>query len=303
MLVANGFHEVINNSLTKATYFEGMEVFRPGETVMLHNPLSSDLNAMRQSLLFGGLENIAYNVNRKNTDLKLFEFGKAYSFHQDEHAENPLEQYREEERLALFVTGRETPLSWNAPGYKSDFFHLKAYCEMILARVGLVTDELEMEDASGDLFREGAHYLLGNRPVLSMGIVNKVPLKRADVHQEVFYAEFAWDAILKRLKGHVVTFVPVPRFPPVKRDLALLLDRQVTFKEVRDLAFATARSLLKSVTLFDVYEGERLGAGKKSYAVSFTLLDEKQTLTDQQIDKVMEKLIHAYTRQLNAEIR
>ncbi|MDR0765331.1 MAG: phenylalanine--tRNA ligase subunit beta [Odoribacteraceae bacterium] len=302
-LVANGFHEVINNSLTKAAYFEGMDAFRAGETVTLCNPLSSDLNAMRQSLLFGGLENIAYNANRKNANLKLFEFGKAYSFHRDEHAGNPLAQYREEERLALFITGNKHPVSWNAPGDRSDFFTLKGYCEMILARLGLDLDEMDVDDVAGDLFREGARYSLGGKPVVALGIVHKTPLKRADVQQEVFHAEFTWDNILEKIAARPVTYKPVPRYPSVKRDLALLLDERVTFKEVRDLAFVTARSLLKSVSLFDVYEGERLGAGKKSYAVSFTLLDEGQTLTDKQIDRVMNKLVNAYKQQLHATIR
>jgi phenylalanyl-tRNA synthetase beta chain len=303
LLVANGFHEVINNSLTRATYFEGIEAFGPGETVLLHNPLSSDLNALRRSLLFGGLENIAYNVNRKNGNLKLFEFGKAYSFHPGTPGDDPLRQYREEYRLALFVTGDKAPASWNAPGVKSDFFYLKAYCEMILERLGIPVGKLDVEDVAGDLFREGIRYTLGGEPVVALGIVNKIPLERADVHQEVYHAEFAWENILKRLANHAVTFTPVPRFPAVRRDLALLLDKGVTFKEVRDLAFATERSLLKSATLFDVYEGERLGAGKKSYAVSFTLRDEGQTLTDKQVDKVMGRLVNAYARQLGAEIR
>ncbi|MDR0544942.1 MAG: phenylalanine--tRNA ligase subunit beta [Odoribacteraceae bacterium] len=303
LLAANGFREVVNNSLTKAAYFEDTNAFNAENTVTLCNPLSSDLNAMRQSLLFGGLENIAYNVNRKNANLKLFEFGKAYSFHQNRLAENPLEQYREEERLALFITGNKRPVSWNAPGEKTDFFYLKGYCEMILARLGLNIDEMDVADAANDLFREGARYAIKGEPMFALGIVNKMPLKRTDLQQEVFYAEFAWENILQRTLGRDLTYSPVPRFPSVKRDLALLLDEQTTFKEVRDLAFATARSLLKSVTLFDVYEGKQLGDGKKSYAVSFALLDEEQTLTDAQIDKVMSRLINAYKQHLNADIR
>ncbi|MDR2413758.1 MAG: phenylalanine--tRNA ligase subunit beta [Odoribacteraceae bacterium] len=302
-LAANGFNEVVNNSLTRAAYFEGMNAFDASETVTLCNPLSSDLNAMRQSLLFGGLENIAYNANRKNRDLKLFEFGKAYSFHRDDRARNPLAQYREEERLALFITGNRRPVSWNAPEERSDFFTLKGYCEMILARLGLDIEQMEVDDAAGDLFREGARYSLDGTPIVAMGIVNKIPLKRADVQQEVFHAEFAWDNILERVATRAVIYAPVPRFPSVKRDLALLLDERVTFKEVRDLAFSTARALLKSVVLFDVYEGDRLGAGKKSYAISLTLLDEEHTLTDKQIDKVMMRLVNTYKQQLNASIR
>jgi phenylalanyl-tRNA synthetase beta chain len=302
LLVANGFHEVINNSLTRAAYLDGLDAFPPGETVALHNPLSSDLNVMRRSLLFGGLENIAYNINRKQANLKLFEFGKAYTF-RPAASDNPLEDYHEEYRLALFITGNKAPLSWSAPESRADFFHLKGYCELVLNRLGLSLDGMEAADAAGDLLREGTRYSLDGRPILTLGVVNKLPLERTDVQQEVYHAEFAWEEILRRLDGHAVTFKPMPRFPAVKRDLALLLDKATTFREVRDLAFATERSLLKSVTLFDVYEGEKLGAGKKSYAVSFTLLDEKQTLTDKQIDRVMNKLVQAYTRQLSAEIR
>jgi phenylalanyl-tRNA synthetase beta chain len=302
LLVANGFHEVINNSLTKAAYFEGLDAFPSGEMVTLHNPLSSDLNVMRRSLLFGGLENIAYNINRKQANLKLFEFGKAYTFRPVE-GDDPLRNYHEEYRLALFITGNKTSLSWNAPESRGDFFHLKGYCELVLNRLGLSLDGMEAEDAGGDLLREGMRYSLDGQPILSLGVVNKIPLERTDVQQEVYYAEFAWEEILRRLKGHTVTFKPMPRFPAVKRDLALLLDKGITFREVRDLAFATERALLKSVTLFDVYEGEKLGPDKKSYAVSFTLLDEKQTLTDKQIDRVMGKLVQVYTHQLAAEIR
>ncbi|MDR1273934.1 MAG: phenylalanine--tRNA ligase subunit beta [Odoribacteraceae bacterium] len=304
LLAANGFREVINNSLTRAAYFEGLDAFDPAGTILLHNPLSSDLNAMRRSLLFGGLENIAYNVNRKNGNLKLFEFGKSYTFLPGGgDGDDPLRQYREEYRLALFVTGDKNPASWNAPAGKSDFFHLKGYCELVLERLGLSIDRLEAGDAAGDLFREGTRYSLDGRALLSIGIVNRLPLERTGVQQEVYHADLAWEEIVRAAATRVVTFAPVPRFPAVKRDLALLLDEGVTFREVRDLAFATERSLLKSVTLFDVYEGEKLGPGKKSYAVSFTLLDEGQTLTDKQIDRVMEKLVNAYARHLGAGIR
>ncbi|MDR1415667.1 MAG: phenylalanine--tRNA ligase subunit beta [Odoribacteraceae bacterium] len=303
LLAANGFHEVINNSLTKAAYFEGIADFLPDGTVMLHNPLSSDLNAMRRSLLFGGLENIAHNINRKNGNLKLFEFGKAYAFLPDAAAGDPLNNYREEYRLALFITGDKTPASWNTPAGKTDFFHLKAYCELVLERFGLSIDALQVEDAAGDVFREGVRYSLDGNLLLTIGIVNKIPLERTDARQEVFHAEFSWETLVRAAAGKPATFVPAPRFPAVKRDLALLLDERVSFREVRDLAFATERALLKSVTLFDVYQGEKLGAEKKSYAVSFTLLDEERTLTDKQIDRVMEKLVNAYARVLGATIR
>ena len=303
LLAANGFNEVMNNSLTKASYFEETKTYQPEHTVMLYNPLSSDLNAMRQTLLFGGLENISYNINRKNNNLKLFEFGKSYTFHKKEGIDNPLKQYKEEDLLALFITGNKNNLNWNAKETKTDFFYLKGYCEMILNRLGIHPDHLKTEETDKDIFKEGLIYKMGDKPIVSMGILSKLPLKKTDVNQEVYYAEFSWENILKALKNHKITFVPMPKFPSVKRDLALLLDKQVSFKEVKELALRTEKSLLKSVTLFDVYEGEKLGNGKKSYAVSFTLLDEEKTLTDKQIDKIMNKLIGAYKHQFNAEIR
>ena len=302
LLAANGFSEVINNSLTKASYYEELSTFNPANTVMLYNPLSADLGAMRQSLLFCGLENVAYNINRKNQNLKLFEFGKAYTFHPKEGID-PQKQYKEENMLSLFITGNKNVTTWNAKETKTDFFYLKAYCEMILNRLGLQPDSLKIEASDKDIFREGLTYKAGDKTIVSMGIVSKAPLKRTDVNQEVYYAEFSWENILKAIKNQTVAFMPLPKFPSVKRDLALLLDKKVTFKEIKETAFRTEKSFLKSVTLFDVYEGEKLGADKKSYAVSFTLLDEEKTLTDKQIDKIMNKLMGAYKHLFNAEIR
>lgn len=302
LLAANGFSEVMNNSLTKASYYEGLTTFNPANTVMLYNPLSADLGAMRQSLLFCGLENVAYNINRKNQNLKLFEFGKAYTFHPKEGID-PQKQYKEENMLSLFITGNKNVTTWNAKEAKTDFFYLKAYCEMILNRLGLQPDSLKIEASDKDIFREGLTYKAGDKTIVSMGIVSKAPLKRTDVNQEVYYAEFSWENILKAIKNQTVAFMPLPKFPSVKRDLALLLDKKVSFKEIKETAFRTEKSFLKSVTLFDVYEGEKLGTDKKSYAVSFTLLDEEKTLTDKQIDKIMNKLMGAYKHLFNAEIR
>ncbi|MDE7074299.1 MAG: phenylalanine--tRNA ligase subunit beta [Odoribacter sp.] len=302
LLAANGFNEIMNNSLTKAAYFEHLSAFRPENTVMLFNPLSSDLNAMRQSLLFGGLETIAYNINRKNSNLRLFEFGKAYTFHKQEEG-NPLKQYKEEDKLALFLTGNKTQASWNSKEQRTDFFNLKSYAEMILARLGFKTETMTTEECREDIFREGIAYTQNGRHIVSVGLISSKVLKKLDIDQEVYYAEFSWENILKALKNHTITFVPMPKFPAVKRDLALLLDKKTTFREVRDIALRTEKSLLKSVNLFDVYEGEKLGADKKSYAVSFTLQDEEKTLTDKQIDKIMNKLIGSYKHLLGAEIR
>lgn len=302
LLTGNGFNEIMNNSLTKASYFEGLETYKPENTVMLYNPLSSDLSAMRQSLLFGGLETIAYNINRKNNSLKLYEFGKSYTFHKKE-GEDHLKQYREENHLALFLTGSKTTASWNTKEARSDFFTLKAYAEMVLTRLGFKIDMLNVEENTQDILREGLVYTQNGKHLLSLGTVNPKLRKNFDIDQEVYYADFSWENLLKALKNHTTTFVPLPKYPSVKRDLALLLDKKISFKEVKELALRTEKTLLKTVTLFDVYEGEKLGAGKKSYAVSFTLQDDEKTLTDKQIEKIMNKLIGSYKHQLGAEIR
>lgn len=302
LLAANGFNEIINNSLTKASYFEKLNTYQTENTVLLFNPLSSDLNAMRQSLLFGGLETVAYNINRKNENLKLFEFGKVYTFHKKE-GENPLKQYREENKLALFVTGSKNPVSWNIQESRSDFYTLKAYGETILKRLGFPMDHLNTEENTWDIFKEGLNYTQNGQLLMSIGSISHKIVKAMDIGQEVYYAEFAWENIVKALKNHTIHFTPMPKFPSVKRDLALLLDKKVTFKEVKEIAWRTEKSLLKNVSLFDVYEGEKLGKDKKSYAISFTLQDEEKTLTDKQIDKIMNKLIGAYRHLLGAEIR
>lgn len=302
LLAANGFNEIMNNSLTRAGYFEGLESFKPENTVMLFNPLSSDLNAMRQSLLFGGLETIAYNINRKSTNLRLFEFGKVYTFHKKE-GENHLKQYSEENRLAVFISGNKNTESWNAKESKTDFYTLKAYAEMILQNLGFNPAQLATEEDSRDIYREGLVYSQNGKHIMSLGVIHPKLTKSFDIPQEVYYADFSWENMLKALKNHQIIFKPMPRFPSVRRDLALLLDKKITFKEVKELALRTEKTLLKSVSLFDVYEGEKLGPGKKSYAVSFTLQDEEKTLTDKQIDKIMNKLMGAYQHLLGAEIR
>lgn len=302
LLAANGFNEIMNNSLTKASYFENLETYKPENTVMIFNPLSSDLNAMRQTLLFGGLESIAYNINRKSNSLRLFEFGKAYTFHKKE-GENHLKQYHEEDKLSLFITGNKTAQSWNSREEKTDFFNLKAYCEMVLVRLGLKPDILSVSACEEDIYREGLTYTQHGKHVVTLGMLSSKVLKTTDIEQDVYYAEFSWENILKIVKNHTIGYTPMPKFPAVKRDLALLLDKKVTFKEVKDLALRTEKNILKSVSLFDVYEGEKLGEGKKSYAVSFTLQDDEKTLTDKQIDRIMNKLMGTYKHQLGAEIR
>lgn len=302
LLAGNGFNEIMNNSLTKSGYFEGLESYKPENTVLLFNPLSSDLNAMRQTLLFGGLETIAYNVNRKSGNLRLFEFGKAYTFHKKE-GENHLKQYQEEDKLSLFITGNKCSESWNTKESKTDFFYLKAYVEMVLTRLGLCVDDLACEACDADIYRESIIYSQNKKHIVTIGLLSHKVLKNNDIEQDVYYAEFSWENVLKAVKNHKVSFSPLPKFPSVKRDLALLLDKKVTFREVKELALRSEKGLLKAVNLFDVYEGAKLGADKKSYAVSFTLQDEEKTLTDKQIEKIMNKLMGTYKHQLGAEIR
>ncbi len=302
LLAANGFNEIMNNSLTKASYFENLETYKPENTVMLFNPLSSDLNAMRQSLLFGGLESISYNINRKNSNLRFFEFGKAYTFHSKE-GKNHLKQYKEEDKLALFISGNKIQPSWNSKEQKTDFFNIKSYTEMILKRLGFKVENLTLDEATEDIYREGITYSQKDKHIVTLGMLSHKILKMTGIEQDVYYAEFSWENILKAVKNHTISFTPMPKFPAVKRDLALLLDKKTGFKEVRDIAMRTEKNLLKAVNLFDVYEGEKLGADKKSYAVSFTLQDEEKTLTDKQIDKIMNKLMGTYKHLLNAEIR
>ncbi|MDL2283041.1 phenylalanine--tRNA ligase subunit beta [Odoribacter sp. OttesenSCG-928-G04] len=302
MLASNGFNEMINNSLTKADYYKDLETYSEENTVLLHNPLSSDLNAMRQGLLFGGLEVISYNINRKNPNLRLFEFGKAYTFHKKD-TDNPLKQYKEEDKLAIFISGNKTNLSWNSKETRSDFFTIKSYGEMVVSRMGLNPDHLNVEENDKDLLREGLNYSLNGKHILTIGALSGKLLKKFDIEQDVYYAELSWENILNAIKNLKTTFSPLPKYPSVKRDLALLLDKKVSFKEVKDIAWRTEKKLLKAVHLFDVYEGEKLGEGKKSYAVSFTIQDEEKTLTDNQIDKIMNKLIGSYKHQLGAEIR
>ena len=302
LLTDKGFHEIINNSLTKASYFETFDTYNADETVKIVNPLSSDLSAMRQTLLFGGLESIAYNVNRKNSDILFYEFGKAY-FYNHKEQENHQKRYEERELLSLFISGNKNTNSWDTKIEASNYFYLKGYCNVILQRLGYNFDSLKEEECTKDIFSEGMTYFQGDKEILSLGIISHKVSHTLGVDQTVYYAEFNWKNIMSQLKDGLTTYSPVSKYPEVKRDLALLLDKDVTFTQVRDIALKTEKKLLKKVSLFDVFENEKLGLNKKSYAVNFTLLDENKTLTDKQIDKIMNKLMGAYKHLLSAEIR
>lgn len=303
-LVAQGFNEMWSNSLTKASYYDNMAGFEAENTVRLFNPLSSDLNGMRQTLLFGGLECIQLNTNHRNSNLRLFEFGNCYFYSPADKSENPLDKYREDEHLSLFVTGlRETP-NWNTPETQTSFYTLKSYSENILARLGIKIENLNIEEAETEIFGDGLTYKTKKGVVLlEMGVVASDFLKKFDMANPVYFADFNWTLILKELKNNKVAFGELPKYPEVRRDLALVLDKNIKFGELKAIAFATEKNLLRSVSLFDVYEGKGIPEGKKSYAINFVLRDDTKTLTDKQIDKVMSRLIAAYEKQAGAKLR
>ena len=304
-LVGCGFNEILNNSLTRAAYYDGLESLAPQNLVMLMNPLSNDLNAMRQSLLFGGLESINRNANRKNADLKFFEFGNCYFYNTEKKdAEKPLAAYSEEYHLALWVTGKKVSNSWAHADENSSVYELKAYVENIFARLGLSMRNLVVGALTDDVFATALSVQTrGGKRLATFGVVTKKILKAFDIDNEVYYADLNWKELMKAIKSCKVNFTELTKFPAVKRDLALLLDKKVQFAEIEKIAYETEKKLLKSVELFDVYEGKNLEAGKKSYAVSFTLQDENATLNDKQIDKIMQKLIANLQNKLDAKLR
>ena len=305
-LVGCGFNEILNNSLTKAAYYEGLEnSFKTENLVRIMNPLSSDLNVMRLSILFGGLESIAHNVNRKNPNLKFFEFGNTY-FYSPERAdvENPMNAYKEETHLGLWVTGKRVEGSWAHPDEQSSFYELKAYVLNVLRRIGLSIGAVVFKESTGDIFSKGMVIEnRGGKVLGEMGIVSKKVAKRCDVETEVYFADLNWTALMKAVRKNSVSYTEISKYPAVSRDLALLIDKDVEFSRIEQIAYQTEKKLLKKVELFDVYEGKNLPAGKKSYAVNFILQDEEKTMGDKQIDAIMQKLITNIKKQLNAELR
>ncbi|WP_461633003.1 phenylalanine--tRNA ligase subunit beta [Labilibaculum euxinus] len=303
LLSYSGFNEIMNNSLTKASYYENLESLKPENTVRIFNPLSSDLNAMRQSLLFGGLECIAYNINRRNMDLKFYEFGKSYQHFKNEENENPVDNYFEKEHLSVFMCGNKTGANWNLKEEPTNFFHIKAFTENVLKRLGFQIDKLRINEIENDQFTEGLSYGVKKKVLVEVGMVSGKILKEMNIDVPVYYADFDWETLIGEATKNKVAYTEIPKYPAVKRDLALLIDKATSFAEIKTIAFNCEKSMLKSVSLFDIYEGEKLGADKKSYAVSFILQDTEKTLEDKQIDKIMQKLIKSYEKQLGAQIR
>ncbi|OJX91742.1 MAG: phenylalanine--tRNA ligase subunit beta [Paludibacter sp. 47-17] len=304
-LTAQGFNEILNNSLTKAAYYEGLESYPASNSVKIINALSNDLNVMRQTLLFGGLESIAHNINRKNADLRLYEFGNCYYFHaENKKEEDALAPYSEDYRLGIWLTGDKHAQSWAVPEQATSVYELKAYVENILRRLGIRPGTIIQHETGNDLLSQAIALTTRSGKQLAVyGIVNPRIAKKLDVEQTVYFAEINWNQLLKELRKHKVSYSEIPRFPAVRRDLALLLDKAVSFAQIEKIAFDTEKKLLKEVALFDVYEGKNLEAGKKSYAVSFILQDETKTLTDGQIEAIMKKLLTNFETQLGAKLR
>ncbi len=302
LLSSNGFFEMKSNSLTPSSYYDTGDKQDP-EAVRLFNPLSQDLSLMRKNLLFGGLEAIAYNINRKQTTLKLYEFGNCYYLNGENKAEDPLEKYDEEHHMGIFLSGDVHQGNWIQKAVESSFHQLKTYVEMVLLKLGIDPLALECIGSNNLHFDEALVYAYKGIPLVEFGRVAQETVKLFDIKQQVYAAEFNWDQVLKALSGHRILFKPLSRFQVVSRDFSLMLDRKVTFESLRTLAFKAERKLLKSVSLFDVYEGDKIEKGKKSYALSFTLLDEDKTLTDKQIDKAMQRIASAFEKELDASIR
>ncbi len=291
-LNAQGFNEMMANSLTTASYVQLSEMLKEEHNVLMLNPLSNDLAAMRQSLLFSGLEAISYNINRKNTDLKFFEFGKTYHKFPSGHEEH--------KHLTMFITGNRNQESWTNAQKTTDFFLFKGYVNAAISRLGI--QKTQNLPITSDVFLEGIAIGQGNDILVEYGVVKKSILKHFDIKQEILFADFNWDLILKLLSNKI-KFTEIPKYPEVRRDLSLLLDENVTFESIYAIARQTEKSLLKDISLFDVYQGKNLPKGKKSYAISFTIQDNSKTLTDVQIDKIMDKLQKNFETELGASLR
>jgi phenylalanyl-tRNA synthetase beta chain len=303
MLTANGFAEIMCNSLNPASWYEKHEDFDAAQLVMLANPLSSDLNAMRQSLLFGGMNSVLWNINRQNSDIKFYEFGNCYFRTNSRHNPPVVSDYTERMSLDLFISGNTSGEGWTRKQNAATFYDIKSTVEMVLSRLGIDAGALEGVESTKKYFAESVTYSHNNQVVAEAGRISGNLLSEFDIHQDVFYSHLEWDPILKIIKNNSISFSELPKYPSVRRDLAILIDKHVKFSVIKELAFKTERDILREVGLFDVYESENLGENKKSYAVSFILRDDFKTMTDKDIDKVMGKLVRAFETNLGAKIR
>lgn len=288
LLSANGFFEILSNSLTKLSYSA-----EPERAVKILNPLSNDLDVMRQSLLFSGLEAIAYNQNRRNSDLKFYEFGKVYNLDQ--------ENYKENQRFSIFLTGSKNSEGWNSKSGKADFYNLKSAVDLIINKLNI--KGISTSETTNTHFSSGISYRKGEKIIVEFGVVSKKSLNKLDISAEVFFADFDWDQIMRSVRNNKISYAEVSKFPSVRRDLSMLLSKEISFEQLKQIAYKTEKGLLKEVNVFDVYVGDKLPEGKKSYALSFLLQDDEKTLTDKQIDAIMQKLILNFEKQVGAEIR
>ena len=308
-LTAQGFNEILNNSLTKVSYYEPLTQLTLDTCVKIMNPLSQDLGVMRQTLLFGGLESIARNANRKNSDLKFYEFGNCYHYKanraaREHNPENSLVEYSEEPHMALWITGNKAAQTWVRKEEKTTFYQLRAYVNNILVRLGVDLSKTTVKSLENELFSDGLVLKATNGKALGfIGIVARKQLKAFDIEQEVFYADLDWNQLLKQNKQYKAVINDLPKYPEVKRDFALLVDKTVEFADLARAAFATEKKLLKNVYLFDVYEGKNLEAGKKSYALSFILQDAENTLKDTQIENIMNRMKATFEEKFHATLR
>lgn len=293
ILVGNGFNEIITNSLTAARYHRTVKSLPETENVIITNPLSEELNVMRQTLLFSGLEVVAYNLNRQQRDIKLFEFGKVY--HKKAEA-----TYSESKQLALFVAGHQHAETWQRKTEKVNFYTLSQYCHNILERLGITA---QIENTTTDLLEYGVQFVIKEQVIGVAGLVSKAALKATGIKQPVFFAQLNWELLLKYYSKNTVKYQEIPKFPEVRRDLSMIIDKSVSFAQIQEIAQKTERKLLRQVNVFDVYESKEIGEGKKSCAVSFTLLDTTQTLTDKVIEKTMKRLMTAFEQEIQAVIR
>jgi phenylalanyl-tRNA synthetase beta chain len=301
-LVGAGFNEILNNSLTKAAYYDDEQ--QKG-LVHIMNPLSSDLNVMRGTLLYGGLESVEHNVKRKNPNCRFFEFGNVYAFDPaKENQDDPMQAYKEQYHMALWLIGKRIEGSWAHANEDTSFAELDAHVDNILARIGVQPGMLVRKKSDNAIFSAGLTIEnRGGKKLIELGVLTKKLQKKFDVDTPVYYAELNWTALMKVIRKQKVEFTDIPKFPSVSRDLALLIDKSVEFQQIEDIARQTEKKFLKKVELFDVYEGDKLPAGKKSYAVNFILQDAEKTMGDKQIEAIMNKLIQNLKKQLNAELR
>ena len=304
-LVGCGFREILNNSLTKTAYYTELNHYTEDTTVKVMNPLSSDLGVMRQTLLFGGLESVCRNVNHKMPNLRFFEFGNCYHFSPEKkNDEDPIKAYTEEMHLGMWLTGKRVEGSWAHADEQSTFYELKAYVMNIFTRLGVNPGIVVVEKSDNNVFGKAlALKARSGKLLCEMGTVSHKLLKKMDIDQDVFYADINWNNMMRAIKKNETLYHDISKFPSVSRDLALLIDKSVEFEQIEQIARQTEKKLLKSVELFDVYEGKNLPEGKKSYAVNFILQDETKTLNDKQIEAIMTKLINNLKQKLGAELR